>query len=205
MGNGISKVRSTTKSQTTGNILDLSGAVGYSLDLFKDSLITFYVGYDYTDYRNKSYGSIQLVYETGGSLSSDVLSRKYYFKTQAPWIGLSVNSPLNERFTIIPTIKLYSFKYIGKGYWVLRDELEQNPSFKDTAKGIGMGFDLDFIYKYSNNLDLTLNLATKGFKMKTGRSKMFFNEIRNYHVDTRKLLDLSLQSSSITAGLNYKL
>jgi hypothetical protein len=62
-GNVTSKLVSTTKSQVTGNILDLSGAVGYSLGLFKDSLLTFYIGYDYSDYRNKNYGSCQLVYK----------------------------------------------------------------------------------------------------------------------------------------------
>ena len=53
-GNIISKSDSITKSKATGNILDLSGAVGYSLGLFEKSLLTFYLGYDYSDYRNKN-------------------------------------------------------------------------------------------------------------------------------------------------------
>ena len=207
-GNVTSKLVSTTKSQTTGNILDLSGAVGYSVNLFKNNLFTFYIGYDYSDYRNKNYGDRQLAYKTNFSFSSGGLSRKYYFKTQSPWIGLSVNAPLNERFTIVPTIKFYSFKHIGKAYWIHRADLEQNPSFKNTAKGQGLGFDLDFIYKYSDNLDLTLNLETKRFKIKKeGTNKMFFNSraIGGAGVDTIKLIDLSLISSSISAGLKYKL
>ena len=90
-GNVISKLVSTTKSQTTGNILDLSGAVGYSLNLFKNNLFTFYLGYDYSDYRNKNYGDIQLAYKTNFSFSSGGLSRKYYFKTHSPWFGLSIS------------------------------------------------------------------------------------------------------------------
>jgi len=205
-GNVTSKLVSTTKSQATGNILDLSGAVGYSLGLFKESLLTFYVGYDYSDYRNKNYGSRQLVYKKRSRPFSQ-LFQKYYFKNQSPWIGLSVNAPLNERFTIMPTIKFYSFKHIGKAYWIYRGDLKQNPSFKNTAKGKGIGFDLDFIYKYSDNLDLTLNLATKRFKMKKGEQKTFYNSLspRGESVDTTKLLDLSLRSSSISAGLQYKL
>jgi hypothetical protein len=205
-GNIVSKLTSTTKSQATGNILDLSGAVGYSLDLFKDGLLTFYLGYDYSDYRNKNYGDIQLAYKTNFSSPTDELFQKYNFKTQSPWIGLSVNAPLNERFTIIPTIKFYSFKHIGKGYWIHRGDLKQSPSFKNTAKGSGIGFDLDFIYKYSNNLDLTFNLETKNFKMKKGKQKMFCNSLcpGGERVATKKLLDLSLRSSSISAGFNYK-
>ena len=206
-GNVTSKLVSTSKSQATGNILDLSAAIGYSVNLFRNNLFTFYFGYDYSDYRNKNYGDIQLAYKTNFSSPTDELFQKYYFKTQSPWLGLSVNAPLNERFTIVPTIKLYSFKHIGKGYWIHRGDLKQNPSFKDTAKGIGMGFDLDFIYKYSDNLDLTLNLATKRFKMKKGEQKTFYNSLspRGESVDTTKLLDLSLRSSSISAGLQYKL
>lgn len=205
-GNVTSKLVSTSKSQATGNILDLSGAIGYSLGLFKDSLLTFYVGYDYSDYRNKNYGSVQLVYKKRSRPFSQ-LFQKYYFKTQSPWIGLSVNAPITDRFHIIPTIKLYSFKHIGKGYWIYRPDFKQNPSLKNTAKGKGIGFDLDFIYKYSDNLDFTLNLENKRFKMKKGTNKMFLNSraIGRERVETIKLLDLSLRSSSISAGFNYKL
>ena len=205
-GNVISKLRSTTKSQATGNILDLSGAVGYSISLFKDSLLTFYVGYDYSDYRNKNYGSRQLVYKKRLRPFSQ-LFQKYYFKTQSPWLGLSINTPITDRFQVVPTIKLYSFKHIGKGYWIHRGDLKQNPSSKKNAKGQGLGFDLDFIYKYSNNIDLTLNLETKKFKMKKGTSKMFYNALAfgGERVATIKLLDLTHISSSISAGFNYKL
>jgi hypothetical protein len=206
IGNVISKPDSTTKSQVTGNILDLSAAIGYSLNLFSDNLLTFYVGYDYSDYRNKDYGSRQLLYK-GVSRSSSQLSRKYYFNTQAPWIGVSVNYSLNDKFSISPTIKFYSFKYVGKGYWIYRGDLKQNPSFKHNAKGIGLGFDVDFAYKYSNNLDLTFNLETKKFKMKKGRDRLFYNSLAvgGERVATSKLLNLSLISSSISAGLNCKL
>lgn len=206
-GNIISKPDSTTKSQATGNILDLSGAIGYSVNLFSSNLLTFYIGYDYTDYRNKNYGDKQLAYETNFSFSSGGLFQKYNFKTQSPWIGLSVNAPLNEKFTIIPTIKLYSFKHIGKAYWIHRGDLKQNPSFKNNAKGKGLGFDVDFLYKYTDNLDFKINLETKKFKMKKGRDQMFLNSraIGGEGVATKKLLDLSLMSSSISAGVQYKL
>ena len=207
-GNVISKLRSTTKSQATGNILDLSGAVGYSLGLFKDSLLTFYIGYDYSDYRNKNYGDHQLVFKRKlDYFSSGGLFQKYNYKTYSPWIGLSVNTSLSDKFSITPTIKLYSFKHIGKAYWIYRPDLKQDPSFKNTAKGQGLGFDLDFIYKYSDNLDLMLNLENKSFKMKKGKQEMFFNSraIGGAGVETIKLLDLSLRSSAISAGLKYKL
>jgi hypothetical protein len=199
---------SKTFSSVRGNILDLSGAVGYSVNLFNDNLLTFYLGYDYNDYRNKDYGCRQLALNQNKLLNTfNQLVSKYFFKNQAPWIGLSVNSPLNDKFTITPTIKFYSFKYVGKGYWLLRDDVKQDPSMKHNVKGIGLGFDMDFLYKYSNNMDFKINLETKKFKMKTGKEQIFLSDkaISGERVGSRKLYDLSLLSSSISVGLKYKI
>ena len=205
---GESRPYSKTLSSVRGNILDLSGALGYSVNLFKNNLVTFYLGYDYSDYRNKQYGGRQLALNQNKILCSfDKLISKYYFKTKSPWIGLSVNSSLNDQFSIIPTMKFYSFNYVGKGYWLLRDDLKQNPSFKHNAKGTGLGFDIDFIYKYRDSLDFKINLETKKFKMKRGIDRIFYNakDIDGERVATGKLYDLSLLSSSISVGLKYKL
>jgi hypothetical protein len=207
LGNIVSEQNSKTRSVVRGNILDLSGAIGYSVNLFNNNLLTFYFGYDYSNYRNKNYGARQLAYNQNDLLYlSNKLFQKYYFKTQSPWLGLSLNTPLNDKFSITPTIKLYSFNYIGKGYWVLRDDLEQNPSYKHNAKGTGLGFNLDFVYKYTKNLELTINLETKKFKMKTGKAQAFYVDqtILNPKVSTDKLYDLSLVSSAISVGLKYK-
>jgi hypothetical protein len=207
-GNIISGLYSKTKSAVKGNILDLSGAIGYSLNLFNNNLLTFYLGYDYTDYRNKDYGARQLAGNQNCIvIPFNQLLNKYNFTTQSPWVGLSVNVPLHEKFTIIPTIKFYSFKYVGKGYWLLRDELKKNPSFKHNAKGAGLGFDVDFIYKYSDSFDFKINLEVKNLKMKSGQKQTFFvADYRNRAIgDTGKLFDLSLISSSITAGFRYKM
>ena len=199
---------SKTFSQVKGNILDLSGAIGYSVNLFKNNLLTFYLGYDYTDYRNKQYGIRQLALGQNEVLNPfNQLISKYYFKTKSPWVGLSIKIPIIYRFQIVPTIKFYSFDYIGKGYWLLRDDLNQNPSFKQNAKGTGLGFDIDFLYKYNDNLDFKINLETKKFKMKSGKDIMFYSDksFGGERVGTGKLSNLSLLSSSISAGLRYKL
>jgi hypothetical protein len=203
-----SRPSSKNLSSVRGNIIDLSGAVGYSVGLVKDSLLTFYFGYDYTDYRNKDYGVRQLSYGQNRLLNSfKELISKYYFKTLSPWVGLSVNAKLNDRWSIIPTIKLYSFKYVGRGYWLLRDDVKQDPSMKHNARGAGLGVDVDLLYKYSDNLDFKINLETKQFKMKKGEEQAFYNK-NNYvgeKVVNRQLYDLSLMSSSISAGFKYKL
>ncbi len=199
---------SKTFSSVRGNIFDLSGAVGYSVNIFNNNLLTFYVGYDYSDYRNKDYGCHQLALNQNKlEYPFNKIATKYYFKTQSPWIGLSVNTQLNDRWSIVPTIKLYSFKYVGRGYWLLRDDLKQDPSMKHNAKGVGLGVDVDLLYKYSDNLDFKINLEIKKFKMKTGKEQIFLTD-KNFggeRVGTRKLFDLSLLSSSISAGLKYKL
>ena len=206
-GNIISEPESKTKSLATGNILDLSGAVGYSINLFNNNLLTFYVGYDYTDYKNKNYGVYQRVNNSNDLLHNfNQIVAKYYFKTQSPWLGLSVNTPITDRFRVVPTIKFYSFNYVGKGYWLLRDDLQQNPSFKDNAKGNGFGLDVDFLYKYSDSLDFKINLETKKFKMKKGKQQTFeAADIRGPAVvTTSKLFALNLISSSTSIGFRYK-
>jgi hypothetical protein len=205
---GPSIPSSKTQSAVKGNILDLSGAIGYSVNIFNNNLLTFYVGYDYSNYRNNQYGGRQLALNQNELLHPfHQLISKYYFKTRSPWLGLSVNSTLNDRWSIVPTIKLYSFKYVGKGYWLLRDDVKHDPSMKHNAKGIGLGFNLDFLYKYSDSMDFKINLETKKFTMKTGKEKAFYNT--NHYdgeiVAIRNLFDLSLLSSSISVGFKYKM
>ncbi|MDR2008248.1 MAG: hypothetical protein LBQ34_04675 [Alphaproteobacteria bacterium] len=209
-----SELHSKTKSYVRGNILDLSGAVGYSVNLLENNLLTFYVGYDYTDYRNKDYGCFQLLDINELTISYNQLISKYYFKNQVPWVGLSLETQLNNKFSIIPTIKYYSFKYIGRGYWLFRTDYEQNPSFKHNAKGYGLGVEIDFLYKYSNNLDFKIGLETKKFKMKNGNVKTFYSEKEKKSAmfnfgkkvsDTNKLYGLNLISSSISVGFRYKI
>jgi hypothetical protein len=199
---------SKTFSSVRGNIIDLSGAIGYSVNLFNSNLLTFYVGYDYNDYRNKDYGCRQLALNQNKlEYPFNKIATKYYFKNQSPWIGLSLNVSMIDKFQVIPTIKYYSFKYVGRGYWLLRNDLKQNPSMKHNVKGTGLGFDMDFLYKYSDNMDFKINLETKKFKMKIGKEQIFLSDkaIGGERVGSRKLYDLSLLSSSISFGFRYKL
>jgi hypothetical protein len=205
----IYKIHSNKVSNVKGNILDLSGAVGYSINLFSDNLITFYLGYDYTDYRNNQYG-IYNRFNNKNVLQRplDQLVTRYNFKTKSPWVGLSLNVPILDNFLVKPTIKYYSFKYVAKAFWLLREDFKKNPSFKHTAKGIGLGADIDLVYRYSNNLDFNINLETKNFKMRKGQDQTFLAANRVTHkpesVATRKLLGLSLTSYSISGGIKYK-
>jgi hypothetical protein len=203
------KIYSNAVSTVKGNILDLSGAVGYSLNLFSDNLITFYLGYDYTNYRNNQYGIYnRLNNKNVLQRPLDQLITRYNFKTKSPWVGLSLNVPISDNFLVKPTIKYYSFNYIGKGYWVLRDDLKKNPSIKHTAKGQAFGVDVDLAYKYFDNLDFKINLEIKRFKMKNGQDQMFLVADRVNHkperVVTRKLINLSLISYSISGGIKYR-
>jgi hypothetical protein len=199
-GNFKSYQLSKTKSLTAGNTFSLSGAIGYSVNLFQNNLFTFYFGYDFNNYKNKDYGLYDLIYGVRYNSSNELVS-KYYFKNNAPWIGLSIKTSLNEKITIIPTIKIYNFKYIGKGYWLLRDDLKQNPSFKHHAIGKGLGLNIDFLYEYNKNLDFKVNLSIEKFKMKKGKKTRFSK------IDTlnSKLYNLSLRSSSFGIGFKYKL
>jgi hypothetical protein len=207
--NRRSKLDSNTVSVVKGNILDLSGAIGYSVNLFSDNLLTFYLGYDYTNYKNNQYGLYNRLNNKNDLLDPlNQLITRYNFKSQSPWIGLSVNIPLNDKFLVKPTVKYYTFKYVGKAYWLFRDDYKQNPSFKHTARGQGFGADVDLVYQYNDKLDLNINLETKRLKMRKGQDQTFLTADRVKHVPervfTRKLIGLSLTSYSISGGIKYK-
>ncbi len=197
-------------SSVKGNIFDLSGAVGFSKILAK-TFVTYYAGIDYTKYQMKDYGlyySINRFYNRnvnnllGQRESKSTLTSKYTFDNYAPWLGVSINYPINDKITFIPTVKVYLFYLSSQANWILRNDLKHNPSFIQKALGFGASFDGELLYKYNNNLDLKTNIGIKRLDMFQGRDKMF---IANGEDFTRDLKTLSFLSSSISCGIRYKL
>ena len=199
-------------SSVKGNILDLSGSMGFSRKL-TNSLVTYYLGMDYTKYLMKDYGLNYKMYRlyntdiiipnaSGQIESKSKLVSKYNFNHYAPWIGASIDYSFNDKFSIIPTIKLYLFYLSGQADWVLRENLRHDPSFTHKALGIGGSFDTELLYQYTNNLAFKANVGIKKFDMKKGTHKTFFANGTNASRDLKKL---SLFSSSISAGIKYKL
>ena len=197
-------------SSVKGSILDLSGSIGFSQKL-ANSLVTYYLGLDYTKYLMKDYGlnyKIHRFYNTnitnmlGQTEPRSKLVAKYNFNHYAPWIGASIDYSVNDKLSIIPTIKLYFFYLSGRANWILREDLAHSPSFTDKALGIGASFDTELLYQYSNNLAFKANVGIKKFDMKQGVRKTF---IANGDTHSSELKKLSLFSSSVSAGIKYKL
>ena len=197
-------------SSVKGDVFDLSGALGFSKFL-ANSLITYYVGMDYTRYQMKDYGlyyTIQRLYNEnendslGQTHSKNKLVNKYTFDNYAPWLGVSVNYPISEKISFIPTLKLYSFYLSSQAKWLLRDDLQQNPSFTKKALGFGMSFDSELLYKYNNNLDFNVNIGIKKLTTLQGKNKEFLVNGESF---SRDLKMLSFLSSSISCGIKYKL
>jgi len=200
---------SRTFSSVKGNIYDFSTAIGFS-QLLQNTLFTYYLGMDYTKYQMKDYGLYYTIHrfynETnqnilGQSHSNSKLVSKYRFNNYVPWIGLSLNHCINDRFSVNPTVKLYFFYLSGEAGWVLRDDLQYNPSFTHKAFGIGVGFDTELLYQYNNNLALHANIGVKKLDMIQGIKKTFYSF---NHTSSSELYKLSLFSSSISAGIKYK-
>ena len=200
---------SRTFSSVKGNIFDLSGSVGFS-KAWKNTLINYAIGIDYTKYQMRDYGLYYSINRVQDEYISDPLGRthpksqlvkKYNFDNYAPWVGASMDYSVSDKLSIVPTIKLYLFYLYGKGYWVLRDDFQQNPSFTGKALGIGASFDTALLYKYTNNLDFKVNIGIKKFDMKQGRQKTFLANGTDVTTDLKKL---SLFSSSVSVGIKYQ-
>ena len=198
-------------SSVKGNVFDISGAVGFSKDL-TEALLTYYVGMDYTKYDTKGYGlyySIRRIHNTdendlllGQTHPESELVTKYSFNNYAPWFGVSVRYPINEKIIFIPTVKIYGFYLSSQANWILRNDLKHNPSFTNKALGYGISFDGEFLYKYNNNLDFNANMGIKKLTMFQGRSKDFLANGESFSHD---LKTLSFLSSSISCGIKYNL
>jgi hypothetical protein len=195
-------------SSIKGNTFDLSGAIGFS-HAFKSMLITYYLGMDYNKYQTKNYGltyTIRRTRDTHNSLNlgqtktKSMLVSKYDFNNYAPWLGVSINYPINDNLSITPVLKLYLFYLHGKADWVLRKSLKHDPSFYDKALGIGASFDTKLLYKYSENLDFNINAGIKRFDMQKGSKKTFFS---NGDFSTKKIEKLSLSSLIFSTGVRY--
>lgn len=201
---------SRTFSSVKGNIFDLSGSIGFSQKL-SNSLVTYYLGMDYTKYLMKDYGLNFKINRFPNTNISNILGQaypksrlvtKYKFDNYAPWIGASIDYSVNDKLSIVPTVKLYLFYLSGRANWVLRTDLGHNPSFTHKALGIGASFDTEILYQYSKNLALKASVGIKNLDMQQGRKKTFFVDGTNSSSDLKKL---SLLSSSVSAGIRYKL
>lgn len=202
---------SRTTAKTKGNSIDISGALGYS-QLFSKSLLTYYIGMDYTKYNLKDYGLYSKISREPGTnnIEHDYLGQrypnsklvtKYSFDNYAPWIGVSLNYQISDNLSIVPFIKAYGFYLHGEADWVLRDDVKHDPSFIDKATGYGASIDTEVLYKYSDSLDFRANLGVKGLKMLKGNKKAFAVDDETYKT---KLKDLTFISSSVSAGIKYR-
>lgn len=195
-------------SNVKGNIIDLSGSVGFS-QKFTNNLVTLYLGLDYTKYLTKDYGlnyTISRFYNQNitnnlrENIPKSELVAKYTFDHYAPWMGASIQYNLTDKITIVPTLKFYLFYLSGNANWILRDDLEHNPSFTDKSFGIGGSFETELFYKYRHNLFLNANIGIKKFDMKQGIRKTF---LANGHSITSDLKKTVFSSTSVSVGLKY--
>ena len=202
---------SRTIAKTKGNSIDVSGAIGYS-QLFSKSLLTYYIGMDYTKYNLKDYGLYSKISREPGTdnIEHDYLGQrypnsklvtKYSFDNYAPWLGLLLNYQINDNLSIAPFIKAYGFYLHGEADWVLRDDVKHDPSFIDKATGYGASIETEVLYKYSDSLDFRANLGIKGLKMLKGNKKAF---AADGETNKTKLKDLTFISSSVSAGIKYR-
>lgn len=194
-------------SNVKGNVFDLSGAVGFSRNM-ASMLITYYMGIDYSKYKMRNYGLYYSIHRFHNQNINSILGHEhpksqlvasYNFSNYSPWLGASINYSFNDKFTIIPTVKLYLFSLFAKADWVINEGFKHDPSFTDKAFGIGGSFDTELLYKYSNNLDLRLNVGIKKLVMTKGKKKAFYVD----DTISCKLKKLSFVSSSVSAGIKY--
>lgn len=204
---------SRTISKVKGNTFDASGAIGVSedrLSKFPYAFITYYLGFDYNYSNFRNFGInhkinrmrfTPFLLPTGQSIPNSKLISTYKYHNFAPWFGTKLHYNLNNKLSFSPLLKAYLFVYKAEADWILRDDFQHNPSFEQSATGVGFSLDAELLYKAKNYLDIHANIGIKKLTMLKGEDKTYLS---NGVILSFPLKELTLLSKTVSIGARYK-
>lgn len=191
---------SRSSSDTTGSeSYDYLAALGYKYDILEKYLFLFFLGYEQNVQKLKiTNGNIEIP-QGFGTISG--LDSRYETK----WRGVFVGGDFQFRPTVNSEFLMgyyyHWLNYEGKGYWNLRSDFAQSPSFKHTGNGNGYTLNFDYNYYFSDNWGLNLKGEYKDFKIKDGDDLTYFSDGSS---SVTKLNEVKWDSYNIVAGVSYK-
>ena len=93
-----------------------------------------------------------------------------------------VSNFITEFQTLFPSLILShcqqwpNVTYRGNGYWNLREDLKQDPSYTHKANGNGLDLDLSFLFRWSEHWQSTIGWQMMWMKVKDGTDQTFFTD-----------------------------
>lgn len=196
----------TNEFSRSNNISDTGSTNDYSISLnttipistkSADYILTPAIGYALYAQNLVMTDGYQTI-PSSGSFSG--LNSTYDTEWKGIFIGLSIDTMLNDRHKFKLSGKYHRVDYYAEADWNLRTDFQHPKSFTHTAKGSGTTMSLEYLFKFHEKWSYNLSINSKNYTTDAGSDKTFF---ANGAIATTQLNEVNWTSKSIMTGFLY--
>lgn len=177
---------------------DFLAALGYKYDI-SNTLFVLLVGYEWNEQHMKIKNAKGVI----GAPTSAYAGLDSEYKTlwRGPFIGGDYQFRPTNNSEVTLGYSYHWLDYEGKGYWNLRSDFAQDPSFKHTGSGGGHKFNLQVDYDITQRWSLNLKGEYRNFEIKDGNDYTYFS---NGSSGYNKLNEVKWESYALMLGVGYR-
>lgn len=195
--------RSNNKSDD-GEVMDLSGGVGYKLylgpepHLFEvDHLwLTLLGGYSYHEQNFVMTDGFQTIPATG---PFDGLHSSYWAEWEGPWAGFELFGDRNKISGFF-RFEYHLADYYGSANWNLRSDFQHPKSYEHTTDGQGFVFNMGGSYHITNFWSVDFNADFQDWETCKGIDRTFFS---SGSIGETQLNEVNWQSQAFMLSSTY--
>ncbi|MFW6308306.1 MAG: hypothetical protein ACOC08_06665 [Campylobacterales bacterium] len=177
---------------------DYLAALGYKYDI-KNTLFILLVGYEWNEQHLKIKNAKGVIGAPTSAYAG--LDSKYKTLWKGPYVGGDYEFRPTTNSKVMLGYSYHWLGYEGKGYWNLRADFAQNPSFKHTGNGSGHKMNMQVDYDITSNWSLNLKGEYRKFKIENGDDITYFsNGASGYN----KLNEVKWESYALMLGVGYR-
>ena len=158
-----------------GDVLDLSGAVGYMFSVGEDSDYPPYdvkllVGYSYQEQNLNITDGFQTIPPQG---SFPGLDSRYETEWNGPWVGFEIGQTRKKWPSLTFRFEYHWADYNAVADWNLRTDFQHPKSFAQDADGTGYIVSLDLRWKVGDRWDFLVNGNYQDWGTDSGNDRTF--------------------------------
>ncbi len=148
----------------------------------------------------------QYFQESGGTVSVpppgpiEGLDSSYEAYLFGPVVGVRLELPLNEAFSLATAFRYHLFYYFAQADWNLRTDLDHPVSFEHSAVGDGFDWSLEAFYRLSERWSVMLLGASRYFTTQSGTDKTY---LEDGTVSKTTLNKVTWESHSVSLSFQY--
>lgn len=196
----------SNNNSDSGNMFDLSGALGYRIKFLPESSsllwnevfgVTLWGGYSYHEQNLEMTDGFQTLPATGPLAGLD---SRYASDWKGPWLGIEVSATQKKLYGFA-RLEYHWAEYYAEANWNLRSDFQHPKSFEhegDDVRGIVIRTGTE--WAVNDDWTLNLNLDISDWKMKNGIDRIFFS---SGEVAETKLNEVTWDSVVAMLGTTY--